>query len=53
MDHDDAGVVWWDQNTFTQKKDVSFQYNKNNNNNTEMLKDLMTYKNICQKNHCY
>jgi hypothetical protein len=45
--------VWWDQNTFTQKKDVSFQNNENNNHSTQMMKDLLTNKNIHQKNHCY
>jgi hypothetical protein len=27
-DHDDVGVVCWDQNTFTPRKDVSCQNNK-------------------------
>jgi len=27
-DHGDIGVVWWDQNTFSSRKDVSSQNNE-------------------------
>jgi hypothetical protein len=40
--HYDVGVVLREQNTFTLQ-------NENNNNSTQMMKDLMTNKNIRQK----
>ena len=47
-DHDDVGVVWWDQNTVRRKK-ICFHNKESNDHSTQITKEIMTKKNPPEK----